>query len=130
MKYVYITGLVLSLLGGIYLGYRLSPGQPIRELVVGPTVEKEVTRTVTRTEPGKTTIVTEVKERVVTRPTDSRQQAPKASQYSVGIAFRPSQAELSEARVSVGRRLVGNLWGEAAYDIKRKEVTLGLNYEF
>lgn len=129
MKYVYLAGLALSLLAGVYLGHRLSPGQPVRE-VAGPTVEKEIIRTVTRTAPGEVKVVTEVKERVVTSPGPRPSALSQRTEYRIGFSLRPTQAELSEARVSAGRRLVGDLWLEAAYDLKRKDVTLGVSYEF
>ena len=126
MKYVYILELAACLLVGGYIGYRLAPGESIRT-VRGPEVEKEIIRTVTRTTPGQATVITEVKERVITKPS-----APQASKpdYRVGLSLRPTQAELSEARVSIGRRLLGDLWCEAAYDLNHKEITLGISYEF
>jgi hypothetical protein len=135
MKYVYILCLVISGLAGLYVGYRLAPGSGVREVVVGPTVEKEIVRTVTRTEPGKTVVVTEVKERVVTKAATVTKSAPQAStspqaQYRAALHIRPTQAELSEVRVSVGRRLVGGVWLEAGYFPKRNEITAGISYEF
>lgn len=133
MRYVYVAGLALSLLTGIYLGGRFFPRAGVREVVVGPTVEKEIVRVVTRTVPGKATVVTEIRERNVSTPAPSREPAPQVSpkaQYRVGLSLRPSAAELDQARVSVSRRLVGDLWGEAAYDLKHKDITLGVSYEF
>ena len=131
MRYVYAVGLVAALLLGGYVGYRLAPGPTIRT-VSGPETTREIIRTVTRTEPGKETVVTRTEERLVHKGGSTKVEAKAAPRpdYRVGVQIRPSQAELSEVKVTAGRRLVGNVWGETTYDIKRKEITLGVSVEF
>ena len=131
MRYVYAVGILAALLLGGYVGYRLAPRPEIRT-VVGPETTREVIRTVTRTEPGKEIVVTRTEERLVHKGSSTKveSKAVRRPDYRVGVQVRPSQAELSEVKVTAGRRLVGNVWGEATYDVKRKEVTLGLSYEF
>ena len=133
MRYVYALGIVVAFLLGGYLGRRLASGPEIRT-VVGPETVREVVRTVSVTKPGKETVVTRTEERLVNKGSSTRTEiATKASprpDYRIGVQIRPSQAELSEVKVTAGRRLVGNVWGETTYDVKRKEITLGVSVEF
>ena len=127
MRYVYIFSIcVVGLLGG-YVGFWMASRDRVRE-AAGPTIEHEVIKTDTRSAPGKVTVVTETKERIVkTQP-----KAPQASppQYRAGIQIRPTQADLNGLWVTVGRRLAGSVWLEAAFDLKHHEATIGISYEF
>lgn len=131
MRYVYALGIVVAFLLGGYLGRRLASGPEIRT-VVGPETVREVVRTVSVTKPGKEIVVTRTEERLIHKGSSTKveSKAVHRPDYRIGVQVRPSQAELSEVKVTAGRRLVGNVWGEATYDVKRKEVTLGLSYEF
>ena len=133
MRYVYAVGILAALLLGGYVGYRLAPRPEVRT-VSGPETVREVVRTVTVTKPGKETVVTRTEERLVNKGSSTRtESAPKTvprPDYRIGVQVRPSQAEIGEVKVTAGRRLVGNVWGETTYDVKRKEITLGVSVEF
>ena len=131
MRYVYVISLVLATAIGGFVGYRLAPRPEVRT-VVGPETTREVVRTVSVTKPGKETVITRTEERLVHKGSSTKVETKAAPRpdYRIGVQVRPSQAELSEVKVTAGRRLVGNVWGETTYDVKRKEITLGVSVEF
>ena len=127
MKYVYALSAILIFLSGLYCGGKFRPGPIIREVPVTVTKTQTVTKEIVRQADGTVTerVVTQTKDRVKTSP-----QPPKP-QYRVGALIRPDlKPELSDVKVSASRRLAGSVWADAQYDVKRKEVTVGLSYEF
>lgn len=129
MKYVYFLLLVLSFVFGGYLGSKLPARTVIREIPV--TVTETQTKTVTKEVVKKTDGT--VKERVVTKTeakTKASPQPPKpAPQYRVGVLL-PVASELRPPTVTVSRRLAGNVWLESQFDLRHKEILIGVSYEF
>lgn len=124
MKYVYIVLLAASALLGGYIGVKFFPRTELREIPV--TVTKEVVRTKEIVKQADGTII----ERVVIQTKDSAKVSPQPkAQYRLG-ALLPIASELKLPTVTAGRRLFGNVWAEASFDIRHKEALLGLSYEF
>ena len=127
MRYAVTILCLLSCLLGGYLGYKLRPGPIIREVPVTTTKTQTVTKEIVRQADGTVTerVVTQTKDRVKTSP-----QPPKP-QYRVGALIRPDlKPEMSDVKVSASRRLAGSVWVDAQYDVKRKEVLVGISLEF
>lgn len=125
MKYVIIAMLIVSFLVGCYLGSQLFPRTDLRAVTTPATV-KTVTQTkvVERLKDGS------VVERVVVETKDEVKASPQPkTQYRLG-ALVPLASELRLPTVSAGRRLFGNLWLDAQFDIRHKEILGGFSYEF
>jgi hypothetical protein len=104
----------------------------VERVVVTEREEKpDGTKTEKVTETESSTSRTKVK-------TDENKVAPSLQisaanpQYSLGVEWTPDWRDLSwqPTGASAGYRLVGDVWGEARYDWKRGEVTIGLRYEW
>lgn len=127
MKYAYLALLILSFLSGGYLGSKFPTRTVVREIPVTVTQTKTVTKEVVRKADGT------VKERVVTKAeakTKTSTQPPKpVPQYRVGVLL-PVASELRAPTVTVSRRLAGNVWLESQFDIRHKEILIGVSLEF
>lgn len=131
MRYLYAAGLAVVFAMGTYVGARFFARDRVVE-TVGPTIEKELVRTVTKTIPGKETVTTQVVERLVSKPSPKAPQASqaRATKYRLGLQIRPEQTDLKYAELIAGYRLHNNLWLQTTYDLKHKDITLGFTYEF
>jgi hypothetical protein len=130
MRYLYAASLVAVFAVGAYVGARFFTRDRVVE-TVGPTVEKELIRTVTKTIPGKETVTTQIVERLVTKPSPKAPQASQArTKYRLGLQIRPGQTDLRYSELVAGYRLHNNLWLQTTYDLKHKDITLGFTYEF
>jgi hypothetical protein len=122
---VYAAILVAVFVCGGLLGYRLAPGPRVREIPVETVRTQTVTKEVIREKGGS------VVERTITKTENASKagstSAP-AKQYRLG-ALLPI-GEPKDVSVTAARRVVGNLWVESQYNIKRKEVLVGVSYEF
>lgn len=125
MKYVYICSLVICLLLGGIIGHRLLPRTELREIPRTVTKVQTITKEVVRQADGTVIerVVTQTKDKVKTSP-----QPPKP-EYRVG-ALLPVASELKLPTVSASRRLFGGVWVDAQYDLRHKEVTVGVSVEF
>lgn len=125
MRYVYFAIYIPVFFVGMYCGYKL----PTRGVVEQPKVETMVTRTVT-----KEVVRGQGDKQVTERTTTKIEGSTKAStatakpQYRLG-ALLPI-GEPKDVSVTAARRVVGGLWVESQYNIKRKEILIGLSYEF
>jgi hypothetical protein len=141
-KYIYIMGLLAFLLclGAAYYAGRSSvkPVETVRE-VKGETKVVEHTVTVTKVvkPDGTVTTVTTTDDKAVDKKTDSIASSPVAVQpgWSLGVAYRPDLAHVLTHQwdaweVTGGRRLLGNSWVDATLNPLRKEVSIGIRYEF
>lgn len=129
MKYVYIVLLAASALLGGYIGAKFFPRSVIRTVSVPVTTVKEVVKTKEVIKQADGTVI----ERVVTQTKDSAKVSPqpKVPQYRAGVLIETDhKPDLGGMKISVGRRLLGDVWVDAQYDFKHKEATLGLSYEF
>lgn len=127
VKYAYLVLVAASFLAGGYLSHKLFPRTELREVPVTVTKTQTVTKEVIRQADGTVTerVVTQTKDHVKASP-----QPPKP-QYRVGALIRPDlKPELSDVKVSASRRLAGSVWADAQYDVKRKEVLVGISLEF
>ena len=126
MKYAYIVTAVLSFLLGSYIGAKFWSRTELRTVSVPVTTTKEVVKTKEIVKQADGTVI----DRVVIQTKDSAKISPQPkAQYRVG-ALLPIASELKLPTVTAGRRLFGNVWAEASFDIRHKEVLLGLSYEF
>ena len=127
MKYGYIVTTILGLVFGIYLGGKLFSRTELREIPIPVTTVKTqtVTKEIIKQADGTVIerLVTQTKDRVKTSP------QPKVPQYRAGILI-PVASELKLPTVTASRRLFGSVWAESQFDIRHKEITLGLSYEF
>lgn len=124
MKYAYLILLALSCLLGGYIGHKFFPRTELRE--VPTTVTKEVVKLkqIVKYADGK---VVETEKFV---ETDKAQVSPQPKpQYRIG-ALLPVASELKLPTVTASRRLFGEVWGTAQYDVRHKEITIGIDYEF
>jgi hypothetical protein len=123
-------------------------------IVVTHTVEKLVEAkretatvlhvTTTTTKPDGTKVVkqedkqqTVKQERETTQKeaaTESRPTTPAKSSYSLGLSYLPSLTSppsFRDVQIEVGARMGGsNLWVTGGYDIKDKQASVGLRYEW
>lgn len=125
MRYLYAALLVFVFIGSGVLGYKLAPGERVREVPVETMVTRTVTKEVVRGQGDK-----QVTERTVTKvESESKVSAqPPKPQYRLG-ALLPI-GEPKNVSVTAGRRVVGGVWVESQYNIKRKEILVGVSYEF
>lgn len=124
MKYVYIAVTILSLLLGMYLGSKFFPRTELREVPTTKTVTQTVTKEVIKQADGTVIerLVTQTKDQVKTSP------QPKA-QYRLG-ALLPVASELKLPTITASRRIAGGVWIDAQFDIRHKEILIGIAYEF
>ena len=125
MKYVIIAMSIASFLAGGYIGSQLFPRTDLRTVTTPATVKTVIqTKVVERLKDG-TTI-----ERVVLETKDEVKPSPQPkTQYRLG-ALVPLASELKLPTVSASRRLFGNLWLDAQYDTRHKEILGGFSYDF
>lgn len=124
MKYAYIALLVLSCVFGGYLGRKFFPRTELREVPTTVTKTHTVTKEVIKQADGTVIerVVTQTKDRVKVSP------QPPQPQYRAGILMPLSNDRLPT--VSASKRLFSDVWVDAQYDLRHKEVTVGLSYEF
>lgn len=124
MKYAYIVLLVLSFLSGSYLGAKLWPRTELRKVPVITTKTQTVTKEVIKQADGTVIerLVTQNQTQVKTSP------QPKA-QYRLG-ALLPVASELKLPTITASRRIAGSVWVDAQFDIRHKEILIGIEYEF
>lgn len=124
MKYVYIVCVVVCFLLGSFVGHKFFPRQVLREVPVTVTKVETVTKEVIKQADG--TVI----KRVITKTKDQVKVSPQPKpQYRVG-ALLPVASELKLPTVTASRRLFGEVWATAQYDIRHKEITLGVDYAF
>ena len=125
MKYVIIAMLIVSFLAGGYIGSKFSTRTDLRTVTSPATVKTIIqTKVVERLKDGS------VIERVVLETKDEVKPSPQPkTQYRLG-ALVPLASELKLPTVSASRRLFGNLWLDAQFDIRHKEILGGFSYEF
>lgn len=123
MKYVYLVCALICFVGGVVVGHRFLPRTELREVPVTVTKTQTVTKEVVRQADGTVIerVVTQTKDRVKASP------QPHKPQYRVG-ALIPLAKDLPT--VTAARRLFGDVWVDAQYDMRHKEVTVGVSYEF
>ena len=121
MNYVYLICALVCFAVGAAVGHRFFPRTELRE-ISGPAITTEVEKIVTKTVAGDVT--TRFVERRMVKPVP----APAKPQYRLG-ALLPI-GEPKDVSVTAGRRLVGDLWVESQYNIKRKEILVGVSYEW
>lgn len=130
------TNLVI-LLAGIAIGavgaVNLSPKPQATSET--KTEERLVTKTNTRIVWKKPdgTVIESIKDKQDMRHKDASRKEEKIvtavqarPNFRVGILF--PIGELSEPTVMVGRRLVGDVWGDISFNTKHKEITVGGGY--
>jgi hypothetical protein len=126
VKYVIIVLSSISFLLGGYLGRQLFPRDRVREVPVVTTKTNTVTqtRTIERFPDGHTV------EKVVvqTRDKATASAQPAKPQYRAGLLLPLSNDRLPT--VSASKRLFGSVWADAQYDLRHKEITLGVSIEF
>jgi hypothetical protein len=113
-----IVAIVACILGAVG-GYMVKSAKPA-------TVEfkdRTVTETVTIKPDGTHTTTTVYKD-VLKEKDVPVAKFSVGGQASAGADLKPSY------KVMGGYRLLGNLWGEAGYDMGRKEATVGVRLEF
>lgn len=122
MRYLY--GILACVLfgGGVFIGIRLAPRPRVSE-VAQPTVTAEVERTFIKTPEGRTE--TRIVERKVMQPTVIAKVPP---QYRLSALIPVN--DYKDVTVGAARRLGGNVWLESEFNLKRKEVLVGVGYEF
>jgi len=123
MKYVYVICALVCLAIGAAIGHKFFPRTELREVPKTVTKTQVVTKEITRFPDGK------IVERLVTQTIDKTKTSPQPAipQYRAGILI-PLAKDLPT--VSVGRRLFGDVWAESQFDLRHKEVTLGVSYEW
>jgi hypothetical protein len=129
VKYVYLAASILIFLSGLYCGSKFLPRHEVRTVSVPVTTVKTqtVTKVIERFPDGK------VVERYITQTIDKTKTSPqpKVPQYRAGVLIRPDhKPDLGDTKISASRRLMGSVWADAQYDLRHKEITLGLSYEF
>jgi hypothetical protein len=124
VKYVYFSLLVICFVLGAVCGSHLFPRTIVREVPTTVTKTHTITKEVERFPDGK------VVERVVTQTRDKVKASPQPPkpQYRAGILMPVSNERLPT--VSASKRLFGDVWLDAQYDIRHKEVTVGVSVEF
>ena len=127
MRYLYAAILVVVFVCGCLLGYRLGPGERVREVPVETMVTRTITKEVVRGSGDK-----QVVERTTTKTESASKvgstSAPAKPQYRLG-ALLPI-GEPKDVSVTAARRVVGGLWVESQYNIKRQEILVGVSVEF
>jgi hypothetical protein len=127
MRYLYAAAAVfiLGCVSGGYLMRRLQPGPVVREVPKLVTKVETVTKETIKQADGTVIerVVTQTKDQVKTSP-----QPPKP-QYRVG-ALLPIASELRLPTVSASRRLFGGVWLDSQFDLRHKEITVGVSVEF
>lgn len=121
MKYANIVLLVLSCLLGGYIGHKFFPRTVVQPVPTVVTKTQTVTKEIVRQADG--TVI----ERVVTQTKDRVKVSPQPKkEYRVG-ALLPLGSERLPT-VSASKRLFADVWVDAQYDLRHKEITLGVSY--
>ena len=125
MRYLYAVIFIAVFICGGLLGYRLAPGPRVREVPVERVVARTVTKEVIRGSGDS-----QVTERTTTKIENSSKVSPPARkpQYRLS-AFIPVN-NYQDVTAGAARRLGGNVWLESQFNLKRKEVLVGVSYEF
>jgi hypothetical protein len=123
MRYGFYTAIfVLVFCAGSYCGYKFFPRQVV-STVPGPERLRETVRTVIKTKEGSTTETITTRE--VEKPSTHKN---SKSQFRLG-ALLPI-GEPKDVSVTAARRVVGSVWVDANYNIRTREVLLGVSVEF
>lgn len=125
MRYLYAVIFIAVFICGVFIGRRLVPGPRVREVPVERMVARTVTKEVIRGSGDS-----QVTERTTTKVESQAKTSPTTvkPQYRLG-ALLPI-GEPRDVSVNAARRIVGNLWVESQYNIKRKEILVGVSVEF
>jgi hypothetical protein len=128
VKYVYLAASILIFLSGLYCGSKFWSRTELREIPVPVTTVKTQTVTKEIIKQANGTVI----ERLVTQTKDQVKTSPQPKpQYRLGALIRPDhKPDLSDIKISASRRLMGSVWADAQYDLRHKEITLGLSYEW
>lgn len=132
-----IIAIVAAFVAGAALVYWRFP----RTVTLPAEIKTEVvTKTVTVTkeriiQPDGTIIEREVKKEDASSSTASKAIEKALPGWSLGVAYRPDLSRLLEHQkdaweINAGRRLVGPTWVTVEVNPLRKELALGLRYEF
>ena len=124
MKYAYTTFVIIMFGLGWYYGSKFSTRTTIREVPVISTKTITETRVVEKAPDGKMVerITTQTKERTPQASTQSK------AEYRLGALLPVGNDRLPT--ISASKRLFGDMWLDAQYDIKHKELLIGFSYEF
>lgn len=132
--------LILGLAGATFAAGWFSKGSRIVIQTKIEEVEKIVEKTVVVREQKPDGTVTETTTKDTT--TDSNKQRPDPivfqktrNDWGLGVSFNPADFYSDKpiyypTTIAVERRVLGNLWGGVGYNIRHKEVQLGLRWEF
>jgi hypothetical protein len=132
-----LIGLLILLItctaGGFYLG----KGEVITKEGKTITIEKIRTVTVTRTirPDGTVEEKTTTEDRAVETKKTKKNTAPALADYSVGSKYwmsreRMQKSTLSNVEITVGRRLLGDIWIEAGVLPVDLEIAVGISAKF
>lgn len=122
MRYVYIVCAAICFLLGGFVGHKFFPRQVVRTIPATVTKVQTVTKEVVKQADG--TVI----ERVVTQVKDQTKVSPQPKpEYRVG-ALLPVASELRLPTVTASRRLFGDVWADVQYDLRHKEITIGVSY--
>jgi hypothetical protein len=114
-----IAIVIIACVLGVIGGYALKAAKPAKVEFK----DKTVTKTETIKPDGTHTTTTVYKDVLKERDIP-------VAKYSIGGQASTGQDLKPSYRVMGGYRLLGNLWGEAGYDVGRKEVTVGVRIDF
>lgn len=140
--------LILCVCGALLvgIGYVLGskPGRPAQQTITearsSASSKRSEVRVIERTkrpdgtvtEVIRETVQKEAKQETVAR---KEQTSYKQTQYRLGISYTPHLEDIldwrrAELSATASRRVFSGLWADVGFNFKRKELTLGLSYEF
>jgi hypothetical protein len=130
MRYAIAILCAACVLFGGYIGHKFFPRTVTTKLQVPVTVTKEVVKLkqIVKYPDGK---IVETEKLVEKGEAKTRPQPAARPDYKVGVLL-PIQFDhkpsFQDINVSASRRLVGDVWLDAQYAPKRKELLLGISY--
>lgn len=124
--WVYFT--LFMTIVGCFFGWYIKPDQQSQPVTVVKTqiVEKTVER-----RPDGTVVETEVTKNIDTTKNELDKPAKKeynlSSRFATKFDHTPGWKDLD---IGVGKRIVGDLWGELGYSMRDGAIGLGLRFDF